>query len=203
MQHPPVAPDADLGFPVRPGVMTAGDVARYTAPQRNPTHVTYRGYDVYGMGPPSSGGSTVGEALNILEGFDMSTPDRALALHRYLEASRLAFADRNRYVGDPDFVNVPLDGLLSKGFAAERRCLIGPTAATSPVAAGRPDARRTTRPAASSAGAVASGHEGTSTNHLVGRRPLRQRRQLHDHDRADRRQRDRRAAATASCSTTS
>ena len=109
--------------------MTTADLARYTAPPRQPTHVTYRGYDVYGMAPPSSGGSTVGEALNILEGFDMRTADRALALHRYLEASKLAFADRNRWVGDPGFVDVPLSGLLSKDFAAERRCRIGPTAA--------------------------------------------------------------------------
>jgi gamma-glutamyltranspeptidase/glutathione hydrolase len=118
--------------------MTTGDLANYTSPQRDPTHVTYRGYDVYGMGPPSSGGSTVGEALNILEGFDMSTSDRALALHRYLEASKLAFADRNRWVGDSDFVSVPLDGLLSKDFAAERRCLIGGTALPAPVAPGDP-----------------------------------------------------------------
>jgi len=112
VQHPPVAPDSQLGFNVPAGVMTTGDLARYTSPERSPTHVTYRGYDVYGMGPPSSGGSTIGEALNILEGFDMSTPDRTLALHRYLEASKLAFADRNRWVGDSDFVSVPLDGLL-------------------------------------------------------------------------------------------
>jgi gamma-glutamyltranspeptidase / glutathione hydrolase len=77
------------------------------------------------MAPPSSGGSTIGEALNSLEGLDLSTPDRVLALHDYLEASRIAFADRNRWVGDPDQVDVPLAGLLSKGFAAERRCLIG------------------------------------------------------------------------------
>jgi gamma-glutamyltranspeptidase / glutathione hydrolase len=167
VQYPPLAPDAELGPPVgRPGVMTAQDVAEYTAPQRAPTHVTYRGYDVYGMGPPSSGGSTVGESLNILEGFDMSTPDRELALHRYLEATRLAFADRNRYVGDPDYVNVPLDGLLSKGFAAERRCKIGPTAASSPVPPGDPTPPYDTT-CSSSSGSVASWHEGTSTNHLV------------------------------------
>jgi gamma-glutamyltranspeptidase/glutathione hydrolase len=138
VRHPPLAPDANLGFPVPSGVMTSDDLAHYSAPLRDPTHVTYRGYDVYGMGPPSSGGSTVGEALNILEGFDMSTPDRALALHRYLEASKLAYADRNRFIGDPAFVNVPLDQLLSKGFAGERRCLIGPTALPTPVP-GRPD----------------------------------------------------------------
>src|ERR671931_264645 len=117
------------------------------------------------MAPPSSGGSTVGEALNILEGFDMSTPDRALALHRYIEASRLAYADRNRWVGDPDFVSVPLDGLLSKGFAAERRCLIGSTALPTPVAFGDP-----TPPYSTCGPAVATtsaGPEGPSTNHLT------------------------------------
>jgi gamma-glutamyltranspeptidase/glutathione hydrolase len=117
-QHPPLAADAGLGFPVRPGYMTSADVSNYTAPLRDPTHVTYRGLDIYGMPPPSSGGSTVGEALNILEGFDMSGSDRALALHRYLEALRLAFADRNRWVGDPDFEHVPLGGLLSQSFAS-------------------------------------------------------------------------------------
>jgi gamma-glutamyltranspeptidase/glutathione hydrolase len=165
VQHPPVAPDADLGFAVRPGVMTTDDLARYAAPLRAPTHVTYRGYDVYGMGPPSSGGSTVGEALNILEGFDLSTSDRALALHRYLEASRLAYADRNRWVGDPDFVDVPLEGLLSKGFAGERRCLIGPTAAASPVAPGDPSPPYT--PCTAAAAGAPGAEEGPSTNHLT------------------------------------
>jgi gamma-glutamyltranspeptidase/glutathione hydrolase len=146
--------------------MTAADVAGYTAPRRTPTHVTYRGLDVYGMPPPSSGGSTVGEALNILEGFDMSTPDRALALHRYLESTRLAYADRNRWVGDPDYVNVPLEGLLSKGFAAERRCLIGPTALTSPVAPGKPSPPFD-NPCATAADPATAGDEGTSTNHLT------------------------------------
>jgi gamma-glutamyltranspeptidase / glutathione hydrolase len=166
VQHPPESPDNTLGFHIRPGLMTADDVARYTAPTGKPTHVTYRGLDVYGMQPPSSGGSTVGEALNILEGFNMATPDRALALHRYLEATRLAFADRNRWVGDPDFVDVPLDGLLSKDFASERRCLIGPTAAASPVAPGDPNPPYTSS-CSGDAGAAATGQEGTSTNHLT------------------------------------
>jgi gamma-glutamyltranspeptidase/glutathione hydrolase len=90
------------------------------------------------MGPPSSGGTTVGEALNILEGYPLSTMTRAEALHYYLEASRYSFADRNAYVADPDYFDVPLRGLLSKSFAAERRSLITPTAATSPVAPGNP-----------------------------------------------------------------
>jgi gamma-glutamyltranspeptidase/glutathione hydrolase len=165
-EHPPVAPDANPSFPIRPGYMTRRDLRRYTAPLRKPTHVKYRGRDVYGMPPPSSGGSTVGEALNILQGFDMSTPDRALALHRYLEATRLAYADRNRWVGDPDFEWVPLAGLLSPGFAGERRCLIGPTAAKSPVAWGEPFPPYSTSCGAS-ASARTGGDEGTSTNHLT------------------------------------
>jgi gamma-glutamyltranspeptidase / glutathione hydrolase len=103
--------------------------------------VRYRGLDVYGMGPPSSGGSTVGEALNILEGFDLAGMDRTQALHFFLEASRFSFADRNAWLADPDFFDVPLEGLLSDGFAAERRALIDidpPRAATSPVAPGDP-----------------------------------------------------------------
>jgi gamma-glutamyltranspeptidase/glutathione hydrolase len=166
VDNPPVAPDSQLGFTVPAGVMTTADLANYTAPLRDPTHVDYRGYDVYGMGPPSSGGSTVGEALNILEGFDLGAADRALSLHRYLEASKLSFADRNRWVGDPDKVNVPLAGLLSKGFAAERRCLIGATALPTPVLPGDP-----TKSSFSGCGgavaAVGAGPEGTSTNHLT------------------------------------
>src|SRR5206468_1839802 len=111
------------------------------------------------------GGSTVAEALNILEGFDMSTPDRALALHRYLEASKLAFADRNRWVGDPGFVSVPPSGLLSKDFAAERRCLIGAAALSTPVAPGSPFPPFL--PCASVAAPTAAAPSETSTNHLT------------------------------------
>ena len=89
------------------------------------------------MGPPSSGGSTVGEALNILEGLPVG-PARERALHHYLEASRFSFADRDAYLADPAFFDVPLRGLLSDGFAAQRRALIGETAAVSPVAPGDP-----------------------------------------------------------------
>jgi gamma-glutamyltranspeptidase/glutathione hydrolase len=166
VQHPPVAPDANPSFEIRPGPMTTDDLRAYTAPLRQPTHVMYRGLDVYGMPPPSSGGSTVGEALNILEGFDMSTSDRALALHQYLESTRLAFADRNRWVGDPDYFDVPLEGLLSKGFAGERRCLIGPTAGTSPVAPGDPSPPYDSY-CSSGTTAENTGEEGTSTNHLT------------------------------------
>jgi gamma-glutamyltranspeptidase / glutathione hydrolase len=161
VQHPPVWPGTPLT--VRPGIMTAADVANYTAPQRAPTHVTYRGLSVYGMAPPSSGGITTGEALNILSGWNLSSEDRAQALFQYLEASRLAFADRNAYIGDSDYVSVP-PGLLDPAFAATRRCLIGNTALTSPVAPGNPFP-----PYAPCATAVscAAGQEGMQTNHIV------------------------------------
>jgi gamma-glutamyltranspeptidase/glutathione hydrolase len=90
------------------------------------------------MGPPSSGGSTVGEALNILEGYSLSTMTREAALHRFIEASRYSFADRGAYLADPAYFDVPLTGLLSDGFATTRRALITETAATSPVAPGDP-----------------------------------------------------------------
>ena len=136
VQHPPVAPTANHVW--RPGLMTMRDLHTYVSPERAPTLVSYRGLDVYGMGPPSSGGSTVGEALNILEGYPLSTFTREEALHYYLEASRFSFADRGAYLGDSDYVDVPLAGLLSDAFAATRRALITGAAATSPVAPGNP-----------------------------------------------------------------
>ncbi|WP_380166318.1 gamma-glutamyltransferase [Jannaschia sp. R86511] len=137
VQDPPVADDVTRT--VRPGLMTTADLAAYTAPLRQPTAVGYRGLDVYGMAPPSSGGSTVGEALNILEALPATT-SRAQVEHHYLEASALAFADRNRYVGDADAVDVPLAELLSDGFAAERACLVRPDQALAkPLAPGVPD----------------------------------------------------------------
>jgi gamma-glutamyltranspeptidase/glutathione hydrolase len=136
VQHPVVAPTADHTW--RPGLMTMRDLHDYVAPERDPTHVDYRGLDVYSMGPPSSGGSTVGEALNILEGYDLSAMSRVDALHYFLEASRYSFADRNAYLADPDYFDVPLKGLLSKDYAATRRALITPTAAPGAVAAGDP-----------------------------------------------------------------
>jgi gamma-glutamyltranspeptidase/glutathione hydrolase len=133
---PPVGDAANHTW--RPGVMTHHDLRAYSARRRAPTHVRYRGLDIYGMGPPSSGGSTVGEALNILEGYDLGALPYEEALHRRIEALRLAFADRNRFVADPGFYTVPLRGLLSDGFAGTRRAEIGDRAATSPVAPGDP-----------------------------------------------------------------
>jgi gamma-glutamyltranspeptidase/glutathione hydrolase len=134
--HPAVTPGNTLI--TLPGIMTANDLRSYAVHVQPPTHVTYRGLDIYSMAPPSSSGSTVGEALNILSGWDLGSEPTATALFQYLEASRLSFADRNAYVGDPRYVNVPLQGLLDPAFAATRRCLIGNTALTSPVAPGDP-----------------------------------------------------------------
>ncbi|MCA1983150.1 gamma-glutamyltransferase [Nocardioides nematodiphilus] len=135
VQRPPKTAGTDL--PVMPGSMTRRDLARYRVVDRRPTHVTYRGRDVYGMGPASSGGSTVGEALNILSNYHLSAMSAPAALHHYLEASALAYADRNAYVGDPDKVHVPLADLLSPTYAKERACALSPTTAMAkPVAAG-------------------------------------------------------------------
>jgi gamma-glutamyltranspeptidase/glutathione hydrolase len=135
----PLASDATV-IP-RPGLMRLSDLVAYTAPLRAPTHVTYEGLDVYGMAPPSSGGITVGESLNILSNFDLRHMTKVQALHHYLEATRLAFADRNRYIGDPSFETVPERQLLSAGFGRQRACLINPAkAAASPVPPGDPSA---------------------------------------------------------------
>ncbi|HJU99197.1 MAG TPA: gamma-glutamyltransferase [Burkholderiaceae bacterium] len=134
VNHPAVAP----GVQVRAGAMTLADLANYEARLRAPIHSTYRGYDLYGMPLPSSGGATVAEALNILEGYDLRAMPRAQAEHLYLEASRLAFADRNAYLADPEFVDVPLAGLLSKQYAARRREQIDLTHAGAIAPAGDP-----------------------------------------------------------------
>src|ERR671916_181438 len=135
VQHPPPAAGATLV--ARPGLMTLRDLRAYDSLDADPTHVSYRGFDVYGMASSSSGGITDGEALNILGEVDLSAMSRVQALHHYLEATRLAFADRNRYLGDAKYVDVPQQRLLSHSFARQRACLIDPAkAATSPVAPG-------------------------------------------------------------------
>jgi gamma-glutamyltranspeptidase/glutathione hydrolase len=164
-QHPPKADTANHAW--RPGLMTRVDVGRYRAIRRSPTHIGYRGLDVWGIGPPSSGGSTVGEALNILEGYQDLAADRVRALHLMLEASRFTFADRNAYLADPDFFDVPLAGLLSDSFAAERRALIVEThTATSPVAPGDPydNQKKNGKPLR---GSATISHPRQSTTHLV------------------------------------
>jgi gamma-glutamyltranspeptidase/glutathione hydrolase len=141
IQHPPVSatPIGTWPYPILPGTTTRADLAAYDVRAPVPTHVRYHGLDVYGMPTPSSGGSTVGEALNILSNVDLATMPTTQALHHYLEASALAFADRNRYVGDYTPRRL-LDELLTPGFARERACLIDPAhALVKPVAPGVPD----------------------------------------------------------------
>jgi gamma-glutamyltranspeptidase/glutathione hydrolase len=165
VQHPPLITGDH--YNARPGLMTTSDLSAYRAIPRDPTHVRYHDLDVYGMGPPSSGGSTVGEALNILSSTSLSPADQVSALHNYLESSRLAFADRNRYLGDPDQVPVPLAQLLSPGFAAERACLIDSRhAAGGPVPPGNPDGDYHGCPVPSGSAGTQPG-EGPNTTSLV------------------------------------
>ncbi|WP_219472346.1 gamma-glutamyltransferase family protein, partial [Nonomuraea rhizosphaerae] len=156
VKQPPVTPGATRN--VRPGLMELSDLRSYRVIQREPTRNDYNGMQVYGMAPPSSGGSTVGEALNILEALP------SVGLHEYLEASRLAFADRNKYVGD--IPNVPLKELLSDGFAKERACLVGERAMAHPALPGNPDGRY--EPCATPSGtATATTDEGPETTHMT------------------------------------
>ncbi|MEU5567663.1 gamma-glutamyltransferase [Micromonospora musae] len=141
VQHPPLAarPVGAWPYPIRPAGMTTADLAGYRTRFPAPTRSEYRGLEVYGMSTPSSGGVAVGEALNILERYDLRSMSAAQAMHHYLEASALAFADRNRYVGDHTREGV-LRELLRDGYAKERACLIDAAAALpKPVAPGVPD----------------------------------------------------------------
>ncbi|MEV6319178.1 gamma-glutamyltransferase [Streptomyces sp. NPDC051776] len=163
VQKPPVAPGSERN--VRRGLMERGDLAAYETVRRAPTRTTYRGHDIYSMAPSSSGGTTVGEALNILENFKLSPEDRTQALHRYIEAGRIAFADRNRWVGDPAFSDVPTEELLSKKFGEERACLIRPDSVLkSPVAPADP---RSPGSGCTQAKGGKEPYEGPSTTHLV------------------------------------
>ncbi|MFI5958208.1 gamma-glutamyltransferase [Cryptosporangium sp. NPDC051539] len=160
-QHPPATKA------VRKGQLTTADLAAYTAPFRAPTRTGYEGLDVYSMAPPSSGGTTVGEALNIVEHAGLNGLGPTGYLHRYLASSTLAFADRNRWVADPDVQDVPVSGLLSDRFAATRSCLIDPgRALTTPQPPGDPRTvgGHCARPAGSPA---PTPYEGNSTTHLT------------------------------------
>jgi len=115
--------------PVNPGDLSLGDLAAYKAIERPPVCNRYRRYRICGMGPPSSGGVAVLQILGLLQRFpspslDPATPD---GVHLFLEASRLAYADRDRYLADPDFIAVPVKGLLDSNYLARRARLIDPT----------------------------------------------------------------------------
>ena len=111
------------------GLITEEDLLKYKAVERPPVHGTYRGYDIYAMGPPSSGGVVLIEMLNILEGFNLKKEglNSAQYLHLLTETMRLAYTDRARYLGDPDFnPNMPIEKLISKKYAIELHEKIDP-----------------------------------------------------------------------------
>ncbi|MCH0573268.1 gamma-glutamyltransferase [Streptomyces sp. MUM 136J] len=163
VNHPPVDPAS--GWNARPGKLTAEDLASYRARLQAPTRTPYRGLDVYSIAPSSSGGTTVGEALNILEATDLSQVSEAQYLHRFTEASRIAFADRGRWLGDPAFEDVPTKELLSQRYADSRACLIrDDTVLTSPLAPGDP---RHPADCATGRTPAPTTYEGENTTHLT------------------------------------
>jgi gamma-glutamyltranspeptidase/glutathione hydrolase len=166
VQAPPKTPGTTLPVPV--GHMTTADLAAYRVLDQAPAPVDYRGLDVYGMAPSSSGGTTVGEALNILDTFNLSEMSAPGALHHYLEASALAFADRGKYVGDPAFVEVPTAALTDPRFGKERSCQIDPLhAAEKPVAPGEVSSYDGVCPAAAATPADEKDTEDLSTTNLT------------------------------------
>ena len=134
------------------GLITKDDLARYKPVWREPVHGTYRGYDIYSMSPPSSGGTHIIQMLNVMEGYNLKEMghNSSAAIHVLAEAMRYAYADRSLFMGDPDFVKVPVEGLTSKEYAAEIRSKILPDKAvpSSAVKPGNPEM-----------------HEGSNTTH--------------------------------------
>ena len=126
--------------PRNPSQMTLADVTSYVPKPRPPVCGTYRGYRICGMGPVSSGGTTVFAILKQLERFDLAKlgPASPQAWHLIAESQRLAYADRDKYLGDPDFVSVPVAGLIDPGYLAQRSSLIAPDRTMASVVAGNP-----------------------------------------------------------------
>lgn len=123
-----------------PGLLTTLDLALYQVKERPAVCVEYREADVCGMGPPSSGALTVGQILGMLENYDLEALgyDDPQAWRLIGDASRLAFADRGRYMADSDFVPVPVDGLLDRSYLSERAAMLGRTTALETVSPGQP-----------------------------------------------------------------
>ncbi len=132
--------DAVTNAPRNAMPMTLEDIAGYEAKRRDPICVEYRVWSVCGMSPPTSGGIAVGQILGMLEPFDVGAldPSGPEFIHLMGEAARLAYADRAMYVGDSDFVDVPVAGLLNKEYLAARSALIDPAAPLDEAKAGDP-----------------------------------------------------------------
>jgi gamma-glutamyltranspeptidase/glutathione hydrolase len=126
--------------PRNPSKMTLADLAAYKAKERPPVCGTYRGYRICGMGPPSAGGVAVLQILKQLERFDMTALGKSnpVAWHLFAESSRLAYADRDAYLGDPDHVQVPVAGLLAADYIAGRSALLSETSSMTSISAGKP-----------------------------------------------------------------
>ncbi len=123
-----------------PGVLSLKDLANYTVKERDPVCSDYRGYEICGMGPPSSGALTVGQILGLIEPFDIGAlgAESPESWRLIGDASRLAFADRGRYIADIDFVPMPLTGLLDKEYLAQRSKLLESNQALESVEPGMP-----------------------------------------------------------------
>ena len=122
------------------GRMTSADITAYTAKEREAVCAPYRTYRICGMGPPSSGGTAVAQMLGQLERFDIAAlgPDSPTFWHIFIESQRLAYADRELYAGDADFVEVPTSGLVDTGYMAARSALISPETRIAKPEAGVP-----------------------------------------------------------------
>lgn len=135
-----IANAIDKQYSINGGWITKKDLANYKAKIRQPVKGEYRGYTIYSVPPPSSGGVTVIEMLNLLEGFDLSkmTAESPDFLRLGIQVQRQAYADRGKYLGDPDFVTVPVKGLSSKKYADSLRGKISTDKDPGPVQAGDP-----------------------------------------------------------------
>lgn len=165
VREPPIVPGTDLE--IRPGLMTTADLASYKALVREPVTSEYREYTLYGMGLPSSGGLTIALALNQLERFDLGAMSREEALHNELESIRLAWADRNAYMGDPAYVDAPVSGLLAQKYADNRSALITETPSTTLREAGDPFAYQDVPGASGPQATPAESSRTGATTHLT------------------------------------
>lgn len=131
-----------------PAGMTVADIAGYRVAERDAVCGDYRGYRICGMGPPSSGATTVYAILKQLERFDLGAlgPDSPTFWHLFAESQRLAYADRERYLADPDFVSVPVAGLMDPAYLAARGALIDPASTLASVVPGTPQGLALTPP---------------------------------------------------------
>jgi gamma-glutamyltranspeptidase/glutathione hydrolase len=167
VQSPPTIENSP--FPVLPGEITLADLDRYELRVRPPVVTEYLGHKIFGMGLPSSGGITVAQVLELLEGVDLAAMGSVSVLHHLIEAERLAYADRDAYLGDPEYVDVPVAGLLASDYGDQRRQLLPNQASVTAASAGNPLGFQTdpspslTEPRLS----VAKGPGGDSTTHLT------------------------------------